>query len=491
MGGLSRKTVCCAVVLAMAPLPLLAGLPAEYVDRPDYAFALAAIPGAAWCARRRLRQGGPYWAGHRRVGWFLVAFAGTALLAAAAFASPWTAGISLLLVLAALSWEFGGWAALRLVAPFLVIATLCLPLPLGWDGVLVASVGRASARLSGHVLDVLDVAHVRAGHVIVYAGGRMDFTSVLGGWFSPFALAVLILFLARSLRRGVVRTLLLTGAGLVFLPVTTAAVSAIKIAWVPDAVGAVGAAVAFVLAAGLALSVDQWAGIPAAIALRRHDLPSEAVPTIPIGPATWAGAVGPFAAAVFVGLAGLEVWALAAPGTRPLAAAVPGFPHEIDGWVTDGQADAASGMVAATYRKDRRRLEVTALPITGEVGPLADLESAGWIVSRDGVSDDLEPFVVRFDCELPAEKFATVWLCGFTGEGRKVMPAVPLSGPVARLRSAVARAVHADPAPTCQYVRVMLVTTIPPGVEDLEVSAAAARQVIAEFAERPKQGDGQ
>jgi hypothetical protein len=485
-----RTTAVCAAILALAPLPLLSALPRAYVGRLDYLFAVVAAPAAVVIACERLRRARPFWAGHRRVGRLIVVLAALALLAAAIFSSAWIAGIALLLTLAALAWEFGGWPALKAVAPALVIGGVCLPLPLDLDRDVVSAAGRAGARWSSHLLDMLGVAHVRAEHVIVHPGGRLDFGRLFGGLFSPLALIALLLSFALVLRRGFVRTAILSVSGMAFFPVVTAAVVALRLAWFGGAGSdALWSAGCFGLAVALALSVDQLAGVPAAVALRRHVLPSEAVPTIPLGPPTWAGAVGPFAAAVFIGLAGLQIWAVAAAAPQSAVAPAASLPDKVADWVAAGPPASAPPTAVATarYHKGGRALDVVVMPAVGVDGsPTADFEKAGWVALPGALADTEKPEVVRTGWEFPAERFATVWMCGLTDSGRLSAPSLPLTGTISKVKSAVARAVRADVGPVRWWVRAVLVTTIPPGPDDLHDSAEAVRNLCDDLAWRLK-----
>jgi hypothetical protein len=453
-----------AVVLALAPLPLLALLPREFSGHGDYAFAPFAAIGAVVLGRARLRRTAAFWPGHPAVGRGIVVVAGLTLLVAAVLASPWGAAMALLLTAAALAWEMGGRPALRAIIPSLLLLALCVPLPLGLDRTAIIVMARWAARWASHFLDLLGVAHVRSDQVHVFAGGRLDLSALLGGPFSPFALAALLLVVAQALGRNWWRSFILVATGLAFLPVVTAALTAARIAWAggggPDLVWA---AASMALATGLAFSFDQWVGIPASLALEPHDPPADVVATAPAGPISGGGAIGRFATAAFAGLAVVQVWAIAAPVPAPPIAPVGRLPERIGEWV----AEPSPGNGASAYRKGDRLLELTVSPATQTGGsPVADLEAHGWAVRAPAVVED-DPAVVRAYLELPAERFATVCICGLTADGRRVAPPIPLFGPGARARAALARPFGGDGRGAAWWVWAVAVTILPPSAAEI------------------------
>jgi len=302
--------------VALAPLPLVTLLPGTVAGRYDYAFAPAGLIGASFLAQSAAAEDAGRLAG-KSVGRPLDARRRWRdLLAAVVIRSPWAAAMALILALAACAWDFGGRPALRAVIPPLFLLALCVPLPLDLDRAAIAGLARAAARWASHFLDLLGVAHVRSYQVLMYSGGRLDVADLLGGPFSPFAPAALLLGLALLIGRGFWRTTMLMISGLAFLPVVTAAAAAAQVAWaggVPEFVWAAGSTA---LAIGLAISFDQWLGIPTAYDLPPNPVTADVVLTAPIETTVTGGALGRIAAAGFASLTVVQVWAIAVAAAR-------------------------------------------------------------------------------------------------------------------------------------------------------------------------------
>ncbi len=463
--------------MAVAPLPLLVLLPREFSGHADYAFAPFALVAAILIGRARVRRTAAIWPGNPTIGHAMVFTAGLMLLAAAVLVSPWAAAMALLLTAAAVAWEMGGWPALRALIPALLLLGLCVPLPLDLDHNAVLVMARWSGRWTSHLLDLLGVDHVRSEQVIVFAGGRLDLFGILGGPFSPIALTALLLGLAQAPGRSWWRTLVFVVTGLAFLPVVTAAMAGARIAWAGGAESDfVWAAAGTGLAAVLALSLDQWVGIPAVLALKPHAPPGETVPTEPAAPISGGGAVGVFSAAVFAALAVFQAWVIATPlAARPV---MPDswLPERIGDWVAEPKPAVEQIGVRRSFRNGDRRVELTVIP-ANEVGggPLADFEASGWVARGTAVAED-DPTIVRAQLELPAAQFATICVCGLTADGHPAAPSTPLLGVGALARAALARPLSSDRAGPAWWVRVASVTILPPSAQEEAEPAEVVRR---------------
>jgi hypothetical protein len=456
-----------AAVLALSPMPLLALGLGEFKGHSDYAFAALALPAAAVLGWTRLRRTIAFWPGRPKVGRGFVIAAGLILLGAAAVASPWGAALALLLIGAAFAWDMGGWPAIRAIIPSLLLLAICIPLPLDLDRTAVVVMARWAARWASHFLDLLGVAHVRSDQVLVFAGGRLDMTGLLGGPFSPFALAASLLVLAIGSGRNWWRSVIIVITGLAFLPVVTAATAAGRMDWAsgggPDFLWA---AANLAVAAGLAFSFDQLVGIPSALALKPPAPPAEAVPTAPAGPIAGGGSVGRFAAAIFAGLAVLQVWAIAAHAPGAPTAPADWLPDRIGDWIAIPETEIDRNGLSREYRNGDRRVGLRIIPAREVAGPVADLELNGWVVRWSAVLQD-DPTAVRAHLELPAERFATVCVSGLMVDGRRVAPSMPLIGPGARARAALGRPFGGGSNRRADWwVRSMSVTILPASAQE-------------------------
>ena len=313
--------------------------------------------------------------------------------------------MSLLLIGAAFAWDLGGRPALRAIGPPVLLIAFCLPLPLGLDQTFVAGLSALAARWTGHFLDLLGIANVRSGPVLVCPNGGHDVAALVGGPVSPMALAALLFGLALMRHLGFWRTLILIAAGFAFLPVVTAAAATARIVWShgvgPDLAWTAGC---IALATALALSVDQWVGIPAALALPQHTSPTETIGTAPAGPIASGGAVGRFAASAFAGLAALQVWAIAAPPPVAPEAPTDWVPQRIGPWAEDKNEspDIAGSLAAATFRLDNRSVTLVVFPAAGSMAPpVGDLEAQGWIPLGEAVIHNNSTPVLRTELTLP------------------------------------------------------------------------------------------
>src|SRR5262245_59079604 len=93
------------LVVAAAPLPLLALLAVDLWHRPHYAFALVAPLAALLLAARRLRAAGPPQPGGRTLGTALAVTAWGLLAAAAVLYSPRGGAAAALVGAAAPAWD--------------------------------------------------------------------------------------------------------------------------------------------------------------------------------------------------------------------------------------------------------------------------------------------------------------------------------------------------------------------------------------------------
>jgi exosortase len=203
-----------AVVLALAYLPLTAGLWEEGWSGPYYKFVPVALLCAGILMTRAWRQSG--WAqpeAHSRDA-VLLGMAWAILLVAVLAWSPALGAVSALLLVIALLDARGGWPLLRHYAPALALLCLALPLPHSVVSRLSLAFQGLVTRGAATVLDRLAVPNLRSGIILELADRQWLVDEAASGADGVLLVLAITLFYAFSARRSALSIVLLLAAAL-------------------------------------------------------------------------------------------------------------------------------------------------------------------------------------------------------------------------------------------------------------------------------------
>jgi exosortase len=131
--------------------------------------------------------------------------------------SPWFAALAALLLLLGVAYGVGGWLLLRQWLPAWSLLWLAIPPPLNMDQRLVLFLQAFVSRVTGKLLDLFGILHVRMGHVIDVPGKRLLVEEACSGIQSLFAIVACTLFLLYWQRRNWLRGGLLFASAIVWV----------------------------------------------------------------------------------------------------------------------------------------------------------------------------------------------------------------------------------------------------------------------------------
>lgn len=350
---------------------------------PHYQFAVLIPLGAlalgwsAWEEMEPLEPGSP------RPASFLFALAWLLLFVAGLFFSPLAGTVGTLVVLVAVIWAVGGAVLTRELLPAWLFLWLIIPLPLNLDAKLVSTMQTATAKLTSSMLDLLEIPHVLAGHVVEVPGKRLLIEQACSGVHSLFSVLTCTFFFLLWMRCRLLRSVLLLVAAVFWvLLANVVRVSVIvwafssfgidlSVGWKHDAIGWS----LFGLTLGLLWSTDRFLEFIALAPLAddTDNFDSDTGVEEPAPPSNFqAGVIGSRLIAVaFGGLALVQIplfWAVLGANSRvsgEIAKAIEALgptalPAETEGWQRlrfDGQPNKAVADMAGvqsrswTYRK--------------------------------------------------------------------------------------------------------------------------------------------
>ena len=202
-------------LVAVAWLPLLVVYATHLWALPHYQYFPMVIVGAALLARRRLASGVESEPGSRQLSLLLSIPPMGMLLVAILLNSPWLGAVSFLLMLLALIYRAGGWTLVRRLLPAWVLLWLAISLPMRWDTILILSLQRITAQMSGEILDLIGVVHRVSGTIVQIPGKQLLVEEACSGVHSLFSATAFTVFMLLWWRSPWIRSILL----LVTLPV--------------------------------------------------------------------------------------------------------------------------------------------------------------------------------------------------------------------------------------------------------------------------------
>jgi exosortase len=427
--GLDWRGWLLAGCLILALLPVAVSQAINLRFRPHYQFAPVLLAGACWLAFAR---GKSKW-NTGRTSPVLAAtllFVGWSLLAAGMLLrSDWVRSVSVLWIVAGFVCAVGGRALFRALIPAFVLVAILIPLPLQLDTDTIVGLQSVTSRSSSWLLDVLDIPHVAAGHVVEIPDHRMLIEKECSGINSLWTAIVFVLFLGFWLKRPLWHTLLLAcGSFALALVANVSRVSAgawllahydidVLAGWRHEALGVV----LFVAVLALALSLDQLL-LFLTEAVYRGPMPGDpplVMPeaTLPGRPATPGFSLSRFTVLGFAcAFALLGCLQISSAMSQPAPGLVrPVLPERLGAWrqvpldAADMQHTYPHGLVSEVWHYQLGKL--TAL-VTFD-GPFSSwheltrcYQSQGWQVSQRSVQepDSSSPFVeVQFDQPLKAQ----------------------------------------------------------------------------------------
>jgi hypothetical protein len=288
-------------------LPLLVVALLLTWQHPAYRFFPLAWLGGLWLMRRGWREMASDLVPGTRVGAALLLGLAWAMVAGSTLLwSAWGGATGALLAVAGLAWWAGGWPAVRVFLPGLLVIALAVPPPLGLDAALLDWLGAKSVSAASRLLHDRSVTHVVIGSNLEIPGVKLPLHSLSSLVNVLPAVAVCAVFYAAWLRRAWWR-------GVLMAPVAAACALALATLTVVYAVGAsaaykldmvAGARGWFLLlavmgiAAALVASLDQALEFLLSPVMEPLDGEPERVPqggpgpqltvkTAPAGPARW------------------------------------------------------------------------------------------------------------------------------------------------------------------------------------------------------------
>lgn len=114
--------------------------------------------------------------------------------------SPWTGGLGVLALMAAVSWLRAGWKAVNTLFPPLALLAVAFPPPLGLDTKLMLELKKVAVSVSSNLLDLLGIVHMRSGTVIELPTTQLmveDACSGIQSFMAVAAFAALLFVLER------------------------------------------------------------------------------------------------------------------------------------------------------------------------------------------------------------------------------------------------------------------------------------------------------
>lgn len=210
-------------------LPLAVVYYARLSSYDHYLFWPFALASIAYFVSRRIA-----WEKFRLSipGWFLLAVDATLVLGSGLLGSPWlsVAGLVCLMLAIAVSASDKATGRAPIELP-LLMATTVRP-PANIDLALIQSMQLQTTRLSGEILDRLNVLHVRSGNLIELLGKQLFVEEACSGIQSLFTLIFLAAFIAGRKRRPFLHTImLLLAAPICAIPMNIARVTSIALGW--------------------------------------------------------------------------------------------------------------------------------------------------------------------------------------------------------------------------------------------------------------------
>jgi exosortase len=162
------------VVLVLAYFPNLRALMAIWNDDPSYNHGYLVIPIAVFILWQRLSTPEPNMSAETVLapwwGWIFL----MAILLLRAFlyerGSSWSEDATIIPVIAALTWSFGGWPLLRRIWPAIAYLVFMLPLPMVINNLLALPLQSFAASSSYFLLQLTGIWAVQEGNVISLHG---------------------------------------------------------------------------------------------------------------------------------------------------------------------------------------------------------------------------------------------------------------------------------------------------------------------------------
>jgi exosortase len=211
------------LLLLVALLPLLVEFGRNLWRAEHYRAVPLVWAGAAYLAYGRLQEfwGSGIAASRRPARWWPSLLLWGAVLACGSFAvlfhSPMPAGAAVLFALLAAAYQFGGWPLTRTLLPVWAVGWGAMPLPLGLDQSLIATLQRTVTSWASTTLDVFSVRHLTTGSVIELPGQQFLVEEACSGIHSLFAAIACVAFYVVAARRGPIRSALLLAAAVVWV----------------------------------------------------------------------------------------------------------------------------------------------------------------------------------------------------------------------------------------------------------------------------------
>lgn len=191
-------------VLLLAYLPFLVVFFANLWRHPHYRFFPLVVLAAATMLFQRLRSAESPCAvgrGWNRLSHLLMTGSAALLPLSLMFFSPWLAGVSATLMLAAclIPWSRAHLQA-KILWPWALLLFL-IPVPLGFDATLVQWLQRGAAYMASRLLDFVGIRHVLQGTIIELSDRQLFVEEACSGIQSLFSLTFAAAFLAVWNRR--------------------------------------------------------------------------------------------------------------------------------------------------------------------------------------------------------------------------------------------------------------------------------------------------
>lgn len=203
--------------------PLLIAYGRQLWDAEHYRFFPMVLAAAAWLAWKRYESpvtpSGVRSAALRSVLW------GTAFLSAVVTVladSPFGSAVSLLLLMLAGLYEWGGATVLRQFLPVWAVLLLILRLPFGWDQRMIVSMQQSATGWASGILDVAKIRHMVDGVVIRLPERDFFVDEACSGVHSLFATLAFVAVYSVVLRRGLLRFVPLFAAAILWVLVGNA-----------------------------------------------------------------------------------------------------------------------------------------------------------------------------------------------------------------------------------------------------------------------------
>lgn len=208
---------------AVALGPLLYAYGMQLWEAEHYRFYPMVLGAVAWLAWRRYQAGFVASKPASPVMRFLLwGAAFLATLGTVLAASPLGSAVSLLLLVLAGLYEWGGATMLRHFLPVWAVLLLILRLPFGWDQRMIVAMQQSATGWASGILDVAKIRHLADGVVIRLPERDFFVDEACSGVHSLFATLAFVAVYSVAMRRGLLRFLPLFAASVIWVLVGNA-----------------------------------------------------------------------------------------------------------------------------------------------------------------------------------------------------------------------------------------------------------------------------